>query len=106
MQPMNLHVILADDHRVLLEGLSYLLSESDVEVLAQTTDRDELPALIAGRQQEILEHVADGQTSKHIAGRLGIQTRTVEHHRQPIRAKLRARSSSEMVLQAQQRGLL
>ena len=208
MQPTHLRVILADDHRVLLEGLSQLLSESGIEVLAHTTDRDELPALIArlqpdvaivdvsmpgmviadliatlrqddlatpvlvltgsapwslamdllaagakgyllkdhafeslidavraiagggtyvspevvseylkprpsaahaviltGRQQEILALVAEGETSKRIAGRLGIQTKTVEHHRQLIRAKLGARSSAEMVRVAKDHGL-
>ena len=43
---MSARVILADDHRVFLDGLSRLLEESGVEVVARTTNRDELPELI------------------------------------------------------------
>lgn len=205
---MSIRVILADDHRVFLDGLGRLLSENGVEVVARTTNRDELPELIrelrpdvaivdvsmhglsipelllkmrdqpeqtavlvltgsspyviaedilaagargfllkdntfdsilvaintlrdggtyispevsaellasrvAGpiafglteRQREILQLVADGETSKSIARKLGVHIKTVDHHRRLIREKLGARSSAEMVRLAKDHGL-
>ncbi|MBW3598995.1 MAG: response regulator transcription factor, partial [Planctomycetes bacterium] len=51
---MKTRVILADDHRVFLEGLVRLLQENGVEVAACTTDRNELLGLI----REHRPHVA------------------------------------------------
>ena len=50
---MSIRVILADDHQVFLQGLSNLLSENGVEVAAQTTNRDELPDLIARLRPQV-----------------------------------------------------
>ena len=51
---MNLRVILADDHRVFLDGLCKLLVASEIDVVASVTDRDELPELIARLRPDVV----------------------------------------------------
>ena len=52
-------------------------------------------AALTPRQKEILRLIAEGMTSKEIAGQLGISTRTEEKHRELIYFKLQIRSSTE-----------
>ena len=49
------------------------------------------------REQEILEHVLGGETSKQIADKLGISPRTVEEHRARILQKSGAANTAELV---------
>ena len=49
------------------------------------------------REQEILEHVLGGETSKQIADKLGISPRTVEEHRARILQKAGAANTAELV---------
>ena len=51
---MSLRIILADDHRVFLDGLCRLLEANGVEVAAVTIDRDELPELIARLRPDVV----------------------------------------------------
>jgi two-component system response regulator FixJ len=41
--------------------------------------------------------LVEGHLNKVIAGRLGISTRTAEHHRAHVMTKLKARSLSQLV---------
>jgi DNA-binding CsgD family transcriptional regulator len=60
----------------------------------QNTPDEPMPALAAlsgsltGRQKDVLELVAKGHTSKHIARALGISEKTVESHRARLRTRL------------------
>ena len=45
-------------------------------------------SLLTAAERRVLNHVADGLTSKQIADELGISARTVEHHRAHISNKL------------------
>jgi DNA-binding NarL/FixJ family response regulator len=53
------------------------------------------PALeqLTATERRILKLVADGLTSREIAGQLGIGVRTVEHHRNNVAVKLELRGS-------------
>ncbi|MEV8469047.1 response regulator [Fluviibacterium sp. DFM31] len=68
-------------------------------VLAQTAERRETQALIAGltpREREVLSLVASGFATREIAGALDVSPRTVESHRAAIGAKLGTTSPAEM----------
>jgi DNA-binding NarL/FixJ family response regulator len=56
---------------------------------------EQKPALdqLTATERRILKLVADGLTSREIAGQLGIGVRTVEHHRNHVAVKLELRGS-------------
>jgi len=58
------------------------------------------------RESELLGMVADGQTPKIAAKRLGISLRTVQKHLENMHRKLGVSSRAEMIQQAFRRGLL
>jgi len=67
---------------------------------------DDKPADLSGREREILELVAHGESSKQIAKDIGIAPRTVERHVENIRHKLRARNKTHLIAKAISFGML
>jgi two-component system, NarL family, response regulator NreC len=61
---------------------------------------------LSEREEEVLRHIAWGESNKEIANRLGISTKTVETYRVRISEKLGIRSRTEMVRYALQQGWL
>lgn len=59
--------------------------------------RDARLALLTPKEREVLEEVLKGQSSKDIATDLGLSTRTVENHRSRLMAKLRVKSTVDLV---------
>jgi len=62
--------------------------------------------ILTSREQEILEHVAHGLSTKETAQQLDIAPRTVDRHVENIRLKLRAKNRSNMIACAIMEGLL
>ncbi len=60
-----------------------------------TTDLNEGP--LSAREREIVQLIAEGHSTKEIAGRLGISTKTAETHRANLMRKLNLHSVSEIV---------
>ncbi len=60
---------------------------------------------LSGREREVLQLVAEGNTSKEIAKLLGVSTNTVIRHRQNIMDKLNLRSVAELTRYAIREGL-
>jgi len=56
------------------------------------------------REQEILKLIAEGKSSKEIAGLLFISSRTVQHHRANIMRKLKIKKTADLVKYAIQKG--
>jgi DNA-binding NarL/FixJ family response regulator len=56
------------------------------------------------REQEILKLIAEGKSSKEMAGLLFISTRTVQHHRANIMRKLKIKKTADLVKYAIQKG--
>jgi DNA-binding CsgD family transcriptional regulator len=52
---------------------------------------------LTNREKEILSCIAEGLSSKQIAGKLFISENTVANHRKNMLAKMGARSSAELV---------
>jgi two-component system, NarL family, response regulator NreC len=61
---------------------------------------------LSEREEEVLRHIAWGESNKEIATRLGISTKTVETYKARIGEKLGLRSRTEMVRYAVRRGWL
>ena len=58
------------------------------------------------REREVLQLVAEGRSSKTIAGRLGVTVKTVESHRASLMRKLHIRTVAELVRYAVRNGLV
>lgn len=59
---------------------------------------------LSSREADVLEHVANGLSSKEIAKVLGISWRTVDDHRARILKKLRARNTAELMTSLMDKG--
>lgn len=88
--------------------LSPPLSERAIEFYigqARTTTLDTFQTL-TGREREVLQLAAEGNTNSQIAARLSISPRTAEAHQANLRHKLDVHSQAEIVRYAMSRGLL
>jgi DNA-binding NarL/FixJ family response regulator len=63
-------------------------------------------SLLTPRQREILQLVAEGNSTKQVAGRLGLSTKTIEAHRGAIMHRLGIRDLTGLVRFAIKEGLL
>jgi DNA-binding NarL/FixJ family response regulator len=60
--------------------------------------QDDTPAVsVTAREREIIQLVAEGQSSKQAASTLGVSVKTIEAHRSSIMKKLHLRSVSDLV---------
>lgn len=64
------------------------------------------PALLTERELEIVRLIAEGLSSRSIAERLSISTKTVDTHRANIMEKLGVRNSAELIKYAIREGIL
>jgi NarL family two-component system response regulator LiaR len=85
-----------------------VLSVEIAAALAAKTHRSGIAAVetLSDREREVLECVSRGASNKEIASQLNIGTRTVETHVSNAMAKLGARSRTEAVNLALQRGII
>ena len=58
------------------------------------------------RELQVLQRIAEGDSNKEIAHRLGISEHTVKFHVNSILAKLNAQSRTEAVVRATRLGLI
>jgi two-component system response regulator NreC len=62
--------------------------------------------LLTGREREVLQLVAEGNSNQDIAHQLKISVKTVEAHKAHITAKLHVRSRADLIRYALQRGIV
>ncbi len=90
-----------------MRGGRYLspgISEAVVQAYLAKTD---LPAdPLTPREREVLQLIAEGKTTKNIAGLLGLSVKTVESHRTRLMEKLDIRQTAGLVRYAIRRGLI
>jgi DNA-binding NarL/FixJ family response regulator len=67
---------------------------------------DEQDRLITKREEEVLQHIADGCSTPEVAERLYISQKTVKNHLASIYQKLDARDRTQAVLQAVRMGIV
>ena len=68
--------------------------------------RERRADLLSGRERQVLGELAEGQTSKEIARRLGLSPKTVENHRARILEKLGVANTAAAIGLAFQQGLV
>ncbi len=98
--------------RTVVEGQEYFSEETSSKLsdalrteIAHERKRSSLGALTS-REQEVLQLVANGSTSKEIGASLNISPRTVESHRENIMRKLDIRSIAQLTRFAIEVGLV
>jgi len=96
--------------RAVARGETYLspsVSKQVVDDYVGRTGRQSGPLdALTSRQREVLQLVAEGQTSKEIAARLGLSLKTVEAHRAQIMDRLDLRDLPGLVRFAVRAGLV
>ena len=96
--------------RAVIEGEIYL-SPKVASVVVQSyrrvlsKDRVTSAAELTAREREVLQLLAEGETSKRIAARLQVSVKTVEAHRQKIMEKLNIRTIAGLTKYAIQKGI-
>jgi two-component system response regulator NreC len=76
------------------------------DILIDNISKPKETEKISSREKEILQHVAQGLSTKLIAEKLCISTRTVEAHRMKIMKKIKASNSAELIKKAIQYKLI
>lgn len=88
-------------------GAVYLSSSVSQAVVDGYLGKARLPKNpLTPREQEVLQLVAEGKSTKEIAAMLGISGRTAESHRKRIKSKLGIRETAGLVRYAIRRGLV
>ena len=67
---------------------------------------DDRYELLTERERQIYQLLAEGNSNKEVAARLGVSLHTVETHRTRIMDKLDVHNAAELVLSAVRRGLV
>jgi DNA-binding NarL/FixJ family response regulator len=95
-----------DAVRRVLRGEIYLSTRMSTRLLHRLTtgeaiDEDPVDGL-SDRELEVFEMIGQGLGTKQIAGKLDLSHKTIETHREKIKAKLNLRNSSELSRHATQ----
>ncbi len=97
--------------KTILKGKKYvspsvttMLVDREVRGLEET-DAPSL-GILTEREKEILILIAKGLANKNIASKLGLSTRTVEHHRSNLTDKLGIKNTASLVKYALSKGLV
>lgn len=93
--------------REVAQGRTYLspaVAEAVVEALLRTQDAN--PDPLTPQERQVLQLVAEGNTSKRIADVLGVSPKTAEFHRSRIMEKLHVRNTAGLVRYAVRQGLV
>jgi DNA-binding NarL/FixJ family response regulator len=77
---------------------------NEVRKLDEPADEDS--RIITRREEEVLQHIADGCSTPEVAERLFISQKTVKNHLASIYQKLDARDRTQAVLQAVRMGIV
>ena len=91
-------------------GRSYLspaVAQQVVEAITRPGDTSaSAAAVLTGREREVLQLIAEGHSSKEIAGLLGVSLKTIESHRANLMEKLNIHKVSSLVRFAIRSGLV
>ena len=87
-------------------GLSPGVAQRLIALLRRGPERGRQVDSLSAREREVLGLLAGGATSKEVAGRLGLSTKTVENHRANLLHKLGVTNTAAAVGLAHQHGLL
>jgi two-component system response regulator FixJ len=90
-KPYDDQVMLDSVRRAIAQGVRSRANPAETQAAAAMLDR------LTPRERDVLGRLAQGESNKEAAHKLGISPRTVEIHRANIQEKLKARSLSDLV---------
>jgi FixJ family two-component response regulator len=90
------------DAEALLVAVEEALARTDrvLDVQSEIQEVKRRRALLTEREREVLDFLVEGLSTKLIASRLGITSRTTEHHRAAVMQKMQARTVSHLIRMA------
>lgn len=91
------------------EGRAYfspLVSDLIKQLVSRGASASAPPVSLSPREKAVLRLIAEGYSSKEIATRLGLTTRTIFNHRAKLMRKIGLRRAAQLSLYAAQIGLL
>lgn len=98
---------LMDAIREVLQGAIYLSpSISAAVVKALMSNNGELDEVLTGRERQVLQLIAEGNTTKDIAGVLHLSVKTAESHRSRIMSKLDLHNIAGLVRYSIRQGII
>jgi DNA-binding NarL/FixJ family response regulator len=86
-------------------AVSKILLEDYIRKLQRTGAEDSYE-LLSLREREVLQLIAEGKSTKEVAGLLNISEHTAESHRTNLMKKLGLRGLAELILYAVRKGLI
>lgn len=93
--------------REVLQGSIYLSpSISAAVVKSLMSNNGELSELLTGRERQVLQLIAEGNTTKDIAGQLHLSVKTAESHRSRIMSKLDVHNIAGLVRYSIRQGII
>ncbi len=95
--------------RLIASGKSYLSPNISDHLVNAILEEDESENALSGltrREREVLRLVAEGYSSREIAGNLGVSAKTIETHRSRLMSKLGIHKTSKLVRFAFEAGVL
>ncbi|MSV48145.1 MAG: response regulator, partial [Actinobacteria bacterium] len=95
-----------DTLRRVLAGEEVLSPQLAASMLTVVEAEDPGEELLSSRQTEILQMIADGQSTKQVARELGITQKTVHNHLNAIYRRLDTQSLTHAVLSAVRLGII
>ncbi len=95
-----------DTLRRVLSGEEVLSSQLAASMLTVVKAENPSEDLLSSRQTEILQMIADGQSTKQVARELGITQKTVHNHLNAIYRRLDTQSLTHAVLSAVRLGII
>lgn len=97
--------------REVMQGRKYLSSDiarsviDDYVELSHSLSDNPAFTVLTDREREVLQQLAEGNTTKEMAGTLGVSVKTVETHRRNIMEKLDLHSVAELTKYAVREGV-
>jgi two-component system response regulator NreC len=92
-----------EDRSFFSPAVAKILAEGFARSATAVEDRYDL---LTERERQIYQLLAEGNSNKEVAARLGLSLHTVETHRTRLMEKLDVHSSAELVLSAVRRGII
>jgi two-component system, NarL family, invasion response regulator UvrY len=98
--------LLVDAVRCVAEGRRYLSPDVEQAMTKQSSTKNQLADSLSTRELEVLRMLTQGYGVEEIGERLGLSPKTAANHQSSIKQKLGANSALQLILIAQQFGLI
>jgi DNA-binding NarL/FixJ family response regulator len=98
--------LLVEAVRSVAEGRRYVSPDVEQAISLQASAASQLAGALSTRELEVLRMLTQGYGVEQIAARLGLSPKTAANHQSSIKQKLGAESALQLILIAQQLGLI